>query len=245
MQNVARRSARASARAFGASTTGDVWMLPGARRIVMEQGLDPSSITGTGRRGLVLKSDVILALEAGSAKPMPAVSKQEESTKQFITPTTGLRGRRSNGGGFRDRKVSAEHVEAARRLVSLKQAMPHAYCTASVDVSSLPTDTDFASLVRRATAAAVLEFDALEGQKVLVRDDLTQVSALPSLGDADAAIVCVGGVRPHGERRTLSLQVISDARCLQEHESASFVQLLARHVEFANVAATATATGSM
>ncbi len=54
-----------------------VTLSPAVRRLVLEHGLDPSSIKGTGRDGRLTKDDVMAAVAAGTAKATqgaPAVS---------------------------------------------------------------------------------------------------------------------------------------------------------------------------
>jgi 2-oxoglutarate dehydrogenase E2 component (dihydrolipoamide succinyltransferase) len=46
--------------------------LPAARKMMADQGVDPASVEGTGRRGRVTKGDVIAALEARPAAATPA-----------------------------------------------------------------------------------------------------------------------------------------------------------------------------
>lgn len=45
---------------------------PAVRRLVLEHGLDPSAIKGTGRDGRLTKDDVLAAVAAGTAKASPA-----------------------------------------------------------------------------------------------------------------------------------------------------------------------------
>ena len=52
---------------------------PSARRALEQSGLDPSSISGTGRRGQLLKEDVAKAVEA-SARPAPSIPVHEVSS---------------------------------------------------------------------------------------------------------------------------------------------------------------------
>lgn len=56
-----------------AGTSGDLMpMSPAVRRIVEDYNLDPSSIQGTGKDGRLTKSDVLKAIEAGTAKSLSA-----------------------------------------------------------------------------------------------------------------------------------------------------------------------------
>ena len=56
-----------------AGATGHGRLSPAVRRLVDEHGLDPSTISGTGRDGRITKADVLARLEA-SPKPVEAVS---------------------------------------------------------------------------------------------------------------------------------------------------------------------------
>lgn len=51
---------------------GAVTLSPAVRRLVLEHGLDPSRIKGTGRDGRLTKDDVLAAVAAGTAKAGPA-----------------------------------------------------------------------------------------------------------------------------------------------------------------------------
>ena len=48
-------------------TSGNVTLSPAVRRLVLEHGLDPSKIKGTGKDGRLTKDDVMAAVEAGTA----------------------------------------------------------------------------------------------------------------------------------------------------------------------------------
>ncbi len=51
-----------------------VTLSPAVRRLVLEHGLDPSSIKGTGRDGRLTKEDVLDAAKAAKAAPAPAAA---------------------------------------------------------------------------------------------------------------------------------------------------------------------------
>jgi len=50
------------------SEPGNITLSPAVRRLVLEHGLDPSKITGTGKDGRLTKDDVLAAVAAGTAK---------------------------------------------------------------------------------------------------------------------------------------------------------------------------------
>jgi 2-oxoglutarate dehydrogenase E2 component (dihydrolipoamide succinyltransferase) len=66
----AARPAQTSAPAGGASATA----LPAARKLMAEQDVAASDVSGTGRGGRITKGDVLSAVEARSVQPTPAAS---------------------------------------------------------------------------------------------------------------------------------------------------------------------------
>jgi len=64
----AAASASAPAPAADAGEAASVTLSPAVRRLVLEHGLDPSRIKGTGRDGRLTKDDVLAAVADGSAK---------------------------------------------------------------------------------------------------------------------------------------------------------------------------------
>ncbi|MCB2014009.1 MAG: 2-oxoglutarate dehydrogenase complex dihydrolipoyllysine-residue succinyltransferase [Sphingobium sp.] len=57
-----------------APAAADVTLSPAVRRLVLEHGLDPTQIKGTGRDGRLTKDDVLAAAKAGTAKAADAGS---------------------------------------------------------------------------------------------------------------------------------------------------------------------------
>jgi 2-oxoglutarate dehydrogenase E2 component (dihydrolipoamide succinyltransferase) len=53
---------------------GNLTLSPAVRRLVLEHGLDPSKIKGTGKDGRLTKDDVMAAVAAGTAKATASVS---------------------------------------------------------------------------------------------------------------------------------------------------------------------------
>ncbi len=67
--------APAPAASAAAEPAGDpVTLSPAVRRAVLEAGIDPASITGTGKDGRITKEDVLVAAAAKVSAPAPAVS---------------------------------------------------------------------------------------------------------------------------------------------------------------------------
>jgi len=57
-----------------AAPTDAATLSPAVRRAVLEHGIDPASVKGTGKDGRLTKEDVVSAAAAKSAAPVPAVS---------------------------------------------------------------------------------------------------------------------------------------------------------------------------
>jgi 2-oxoglutarate dehydrogenase E2 component (dihydrolipoamide succinyltransferase) len=55
-----------------AEARGDARLMPAARKLVEEQGVDPSKITGSGRDGRITKGDVLEQVGKQAAAPAPA-----------------------------------------------------------------------------------------------------------------------------------------------------------------------------
>ncbi|WP_298195936.1 2-oxoglutarate dehydrogenase complex dihydrolipoyllysine-residue succinyltransferase [Novosphingobium sp.] len=65
----------AAAPAAAPAESGDpVALSPAVRRAVLEYGIDPASVKGTGKDGRLTKEDVIAAAQAKAASPTPAAS---------------------------------------------------------------------------------------------------------------------------------------------------------------------------
>jgi 2-oxoglutarate dehydrogenase E2 component (dihydrolipoamide succinyltransferase) len=67
-------SAPAPAPAAGDDEGGNLTLSPAVRRLVLEHGLDPSKIKGTGKDGRLTKDDVTAAAAAGTAKAAASAS---------------------------------------------------------------------------------------------------------------------------------------------------------------------------
>jgi len=68
---------------------GDLTLSPSVRRLVLEHGLDPTQIKGTGKDGRLTKEDVQAAIDAAKAKPAAAAS--APAPAPLPSPTTGER----------------------------------------------------------------------------------------------------------------------------------------------------------
>lgn len=76
-------SAGASAAAETSASSDELIMSPAARKLVDENGIDPSSITATGKDGRVTKEDVVSAISNKASTPAPAAPKTAPSVPQY------------------------------------------------------------------------------------------------------------------------------------------------------------------
>jgi 2-oxoglutarate dehydrogenase E2 component (dihydrolipoamide succinyltransferase) len=67
---------------------------PAVRRAVLEAGVDPSQIKGTGKDGRLTKEDVLAAAKAKQASPAPAVSAPAPSPSPSPAPAPSAKGER-------------------------------------------------------------------------------------------------------------------------------------------------------
>ena len=93
-----------------------VTLSPAVRRLVLEHGLDPSSIKGTGRDGRLTKDDVLAAVAAGTAKvqgaaPAPAAT---SGTASVITARAEERVKMT-----RLRQTVAKRLKSAQETAAL------------------------------------------------------------------------------------------------------------------------------
>jgi 2-oxoglutarate dehydrogenase E2 component (dihydrolipoamide succinyltransferase) len=74
-----------------AAESGDaVALSPAVRRAILEYGIDPSTVKGSGKDGRLTKEDVITAAQSKAASPAPAVS-APIAAAQAAAPATGER----------------------------------------------------------------------------------------------------------------------------------------------------------
>ena len=80
----AEKSDPAAPRADGEHASNDMSLTlsPAVRRVVLEHGLDPSKIKGTGKDGRLTKDDVLAAAKAEKAQPAPAAKAPEQARAQ-------------------------------------------------------------------------------------------------------------------------------------------------------------------
>ncbi|MCW2363637.1 MULTISPECIES: 2-oxoglutarate dehydrogenase complex dihydrolipoyllysine-residue succinyltransferase [Sphingobium] len=92
----------------GDSTLGAITLSPAVRRLVLEHGLDPSKIKGTGKDGRLTKDDVMAAIADGSA-----VASESAAATPAAAPAAGTSGPSRNQERV---KMTRLRQTVARRL---------------------------------------------------------------------------------------------------------------------------------
>ncbi len=101
---------------------------PAVRRIASETGIEPASVTGTGKGGRVTKGDMLAASSKAPA-PSPAPAPQAAQPPAAAQPTAGARQTR--------RKMSPLRQRIAERLVTVQHAAALLTTFNEVDMSAV------------------------------------------------------------------------------------------------------------
>ncbi|TMW95101.1 hypothetical protein EJD97_009378 [Solanum chilense] len=124
-------------------TTGFNRISPAAKVLIMEHGLDASSIPASGPRGTLLKGDVLAALKSGKGSSNnSSVGKATPSPPQVnqqATPTKSLdlKSDEQQKDAYEDLPNSQIRKVIAARLLESKQSTPHLYLSTDVMLDSL------------------------------------------------------------------------------------------------------------
>ncbi|XP_018115751.1 pyruvate dehydrogenase protein X component, mitochondrial isoform X2 [Xenopus laevis] len=129
-------------------------MSPAARHIIDTHGLDTSSITPTGHRGIITKEDALKFLaqkKAPGEKPIPATptpppekiptsppaaSPAPVSGRPSFPPVS-IPGKPHTEGMFSEIPASNIRKVIAKRLTESKSSIPHAYATTDCDLGAV------------------------------------------------------------------------------------------------------------
>jgi pyruvate dehydrogenase E2 component (dihydrolipoamide acetyltransferase) len=121
---------------------GGVKASPVARRMAEEQGLDLAAIQGSGPGGRIIKQDIEAYLSKPGREPEAAKAGEEKAAKPapekkaayLPALTAGLAGE-----PLEDKRVPLNRLRAAigRRMVEVKQQVPHFYITSEYDLAKL------------------------------------------------------------------------------------------------------------
>ncbi len=106
---------------------------PLARRIAEQNGVDLSTITGSGPRGRIVKADVEGA-EGGSAKPAAAAAAPKDTGEGQAAAKAPAS---EHGAPYEEEKLSNVRKVIARRLTESKQQVPHYYLSVDIRLDAL------------------------------------------------------------------------------------------------------------
>ena len=122
------------------ASSGDrVKASPLARRLAEQQGVDLSSVTGSGPGGRVVKADLAGTQPKAAAAPQPAAAQPvaaqptAEAPKTAPAPVAGA----PAGVPVETVKLSNMRKTIARRLTESKQTVPHIYLTVDINLDAL------------------------------------------------------------------------------------------------------------
>ena len=165
---------------------------PLARRIAEQNGVDLSTITGSGPRGRIVKADVESA-EGGSAKSAADTSppKDKDGAKSSAKAPAS-----DHGAPYKEEKLSNVRKVIARRLTESKQQVPHYYLAVDIRLDAL--------LDLRKQLNAGLEAD---GVKLSVNDLLIKALARALMRVPDCNVSYQGDTLHRYSRADVSVAV--------------------------------------
>ncbi|MGD9810528.1 MAG: 2-oxoglutarate dehydrogenase complex dihydrolipoyllysine-residue succinyltransferase [Sphingobium sp.] len=127
-------AASAPAEEASADESGAITLSPAVRRLVLEHGLDPSRIKGTGRDGRLTKDDVLAAVEAGTAKADGAAAAAASAS----APALAASAQTSFAGRAEERvKMTRLRQTVAKRLKSAQETAALLTTFNDVDMSAV------------------------------------------------------------------------------------------------------------
>jgi 2-oxoglutarate dehydrogenase E2 component (dihydrolipoamide succinyltransferase) len=94
-------------------------MSPSVRRAVIEHGIDPTQIKGTGKDGRLTKEDVVAAAAAKKAAPEPSVSQAAPTPSPAPAPATGGERKTERVKMTRLRQTIAKRLKGAQNEAAL------------------------------------------------------------------------------------------------------------------------------
>ena len=123
----------------GASTGSGVVLSPVVRRLISDNGLDVSRITGTGPGGRITRDDVLAVIEKGGAKAAPAAAPASAPAAAPTPSRTPSAPRPAVTAGARDEVIALSRIRQATgsHMVMSKGVSPHAFSVVEVDFANV------------------------------------------------------------------------------------------------------------
>ena len=162
-----------------AGTTADDVVMPAARKMIEEQGLDASQISGTGKGGRITKEDVQRTIDQGPAKPALAAVPATEAAvtvPAFERPTSQPRTRKDLEERVRMtklRRTIASRLKQAQNTAAMLTTFNEVDMTNLMTVRSTYKDgfekkhgvrLGFMSFFAKAVVAALQEIPAVNAE---------------------------------------------------------------------------------
>lgn len=181
-----------------ASTSDDrVKASPLAKRIAKQEGLDITSVAGTGPHGRIVKRDVEAALAGGDVKAAPAAT--PSASPQTVAAVSATEYGPHADIPYHEERLSNMRKTIAKRLTESKTTVPHFYLTIDCEMDKL--------MAQRKELNAKL---ADSGVKLSVNDFIIRAVAL-ALKKVPAANVQFAGDKMYWyERADISVAVAID-----------------------------------
>jgi len=114
---------------------------PAVRRLAAESGIDPATVTGTGRGGRVSKKDMERAIAQAKERERAVVLSGSHESRSVWAPEdesgSASAARRPLADGDEVLPITRMRRTIAERMVHSKRTVPHAWTTVEVDVTSL------------------------------------------------------------------------------------------------------------
>ena len=145
---------------------------PAVRRAVLEHGVDPSSIKGSGKDGRLTKEDVLSAAQARTAAPAPAPAPAAAPAPAPAEPAAGGR-REERVKMTRMRQTIARRLKSAQETAAMLTTFNDVDMTAVMEAREKFKDTfakkhdiklGFMSFFAKAACLALKEIPSVNGQ---------------------------------------------------------------------------------
>ncbi len=138
-------SAKPSASAASSGSGGRVFASPLARRLAKEQGVDLSSVQGSGPHGRIVKSDVEGAAKGGASKPAAPQAASSAGAPAAAAPAPAAPKPANDDailklfaeGSYEKIPHDGMRKTIAKRLVESKQTVPHFYLSVDCELDAL------------------------------------------------------------------------------------------------------------
>ena len=168
---------------------GRAFVTPLARRIAADQGIDTSSLKGSGPNGRIVQRDVIAAAASKPAAPASSPPATAPDTKPDVkTPSAAPAPARVSRGEKQVLPLTKMRQAIAKGLQASKQNIPHFYETVEVEVDALSALRErlnkqlepekvrlsIGDLISKAVAVALLKHPSLNAHYSDAKQEITR-----------------------------------------------------------------------